>query len=64
MVNYINDLLILQENIQNMGSHLRCAEIPTYLMALICGPLASLAGKYGTEGGRLWHKHETRLIIT
>jgi hypothetical protein len=27
MVNYINDLLILQETI--MGSHLRCAEIPT-----------------------------------
>jgi hypothetical protein len=29
MVNYINDLLIIQENIKNMGSHLRCAEIPT-----------------------------------
>ena len=26
---YINDLLILQENIKNMGRHLRCAEIPT-----------------------------------
>jgi hypothetical protein len=29
MVSYINDLLIIQENIKNMGSYLRCAEIPT-----------------------------------
>jgi hypothetical protein len=28
MVNYINYLLISQGNIKNIGSHLRCAEIP------------------------------------